>query len=229
MSKILKINEFASNGQKEWVAIEVTTKDHFGKTTSSQRVVTVETYNTLRNSEYTRGGMEIVSVRALSQPTANKEYAESYLDKKEKHVISGNIDKNGCDYLVSVISVGPLTSNGKTKFDWNIWEAGEQAKKNGGDTCFYVSDYGIILWGAKGSFKIGDTVMLIDNDTRRKVNAGTGKIKYIFNANSKEEFISDVRSTDSQYKGKITYSFGRRTDGVQWNNFRTVYSIKGIE
>ena len=230
MTKILKINEFVNtNQQKDWVAIQITTRDHFGKNVTSQRVVTYETYKDLTMKDYTKGGMEILSVTKLCEPTSNREFAETFLDKPERKVRKTEVDKGDSDYLVSVISMGTLSSGGKTKFGWNIWEEGEKYKANGSESFIYVLKNGILLWGSKDTLQIGDKVTIIDNDTRRKVQCGTSVVEYIWNASSKDEFINDVRNSDSWYVKPRKYSFGRMTDGVKWEAFRVIYSIKGVE
>lgn len=228
MAKVLTINEFADQ-QKTWVAIQITTKDHFGKTVTSQRVVTYDTYNDLRMKDYTKGGMKILSVSKLCEPTSNREFAETYLDKPERKARKTEVSKGDSDYLVSVISMGTLSPGGKTKFGWNLWEEGEKHKANGSESFIYVLGHGLLLWGAKDSLNIGDKVTLIDNDTRKKVQYGTGTVEYIWNASSKEDFIKDVRNSNSWYVKPRKYSFGKMTDGVKWEAFRTIYSIKGVE
>lgn len=228
MKKVLKFDEFINENNQSWIAIQVTTKDHFGKTVTSQRVVTYETYKNLTMSDYTKGGMRILSVTKLSEPMPNRERAESYLDKPERKIRKTEVDKGDSDYLVSVISLGTLSSGGKTKFGWNLWETGEENKEKGSETFIYVVN-GLLLWGAKDSLKIGDRVTLIDNDTRKKVQYGTGTVEYIWNASSKEDFINDVRNSNSRYVKPRKYSFGKMTDGVKWDAFRTIFSIKGVE
>lgn len=229
MKKILEFDEFINENNRSWVAVQVTTRDHFGKTVTSQRVVTYETYKNLTMSDYTKGGMEILSVTKLSEPMPNRESAEYLLNKPDRKVRKTEINKGDSDYLVSVISMGTLSSGGKTKFGWSIWEEGEKTKKLGGETFIYVLNNGILLWGRKDSLKIEDRVTLIDNDTRKKIQLGTGTVKYVWNASSKEDFINDVRNSNSRYVKPRKYSFGKVTDGVDWNAFRTIYSIKGIE
>ena len=226
---ILKFDEFINENSQSWIAIQITTKDHFGKTVSSQRIVTYETYKNLTMSDYTKGGMKILSVTKLSEPMPNREKAESYLYKPEKNVRKTEVDKGDSDYLVSVISLGTLSSGGKTKFGWNLWEVGKEKKEKGSETFIYVLGSEMLLWGSKDSLKIGDKVTLIDNDTRKKVQYSTGTVRYVWNASSKEDFINDVRNSNSRYVKPRKYSFGKMTDGVKWDAFRTIYSIKNIE
>ena len=170
-----------------------------------------------------------MSINKLCEPTRNREFAESCLDQPERKVRKTPIDKGDSDYLVSVISLGTISSGGKTKFGWNIWEEGEHQSKLGEDPYIFVLDTRLLLWGAENSLRIGDKVTLIDNDTRKKVQWGTGTVEYIWNAASKDNFVNQVRNSNSWYSKPRTRSFGRITDGVKWDQFRTIFSIKGVE
>ena len=228
MTKIFSVNELAS-AQTEWVAVQITVKDYYGKNVTSQRVVKYETYQDLLRKGYTKGHQEIVSVNKLCEPTRNREFAESCLDRPERKVRKTPIDRGDSDYLVSVISLGTISSGGKTKFGWNIWEEGEHQSKLGEDPYIFVLNTSLLLWGAKDSLQIGDKVTLIDNDTRKKVQWGTGTVEYVWNAASKDNFVNQVRNSNSWYSKPRSYSFGRMTDGVKWDAFRTMFSIKGVE
>lgn len=228
MTKIFSVNELASS-QTAWVAVKIMVKDYFGKHVTSQRVIKYETYQDLLSKGYTKGMQQIVSITKLCEPTASREFAESCLDKPERKVRKTPIDKGDSDYLVSVISMGKLSSGGKTQFGWNIWEEGERQNELGEPPYIFVLGTSLLLWGAENSLQIGDKVTLIDNDTRKKVQWGTGTVEYIWNAASKDNFVNQVRNSNSRYSKPRSYSFGRMTDGVKWDAFRTIFSIKGVE
>ena len=129
------INE-ASNKVDQWVAIEVTTAaDHYhSKDTTSQRVVSVDTYNELKQGR-TKGYMTVKHVEALGPVCKTKEQAMEFLDTVQKKVRTSKINKGDADYIVWCISSGGMNPSGNTKWDWNFWEEWK-------DNEIYMSDYG---------------------------------------------------------------------------------------
>lgn len=220
------ITEFIheSNTEKLWVPIEIVTADHFNpdKHITSQRVVTVDTYNELKQNGRTKGHAEIISLSKLSSPTKDKDMAMSYLDTKEKKVRKSKLKKGDADYIVYAMNIGSLTSSGKTKYDWNFWETNEE---NPGEL---YTDYGYsFLWGAKGSLKEGDKVVCVDNDTNKKLTGAIKVVNHVLPA-SKEEFVKAYREKFPKLCKRPTVAFGQQRDGLPWPRMMALYSIKGV-
>ena len=182
------INEYIleKKENQEWIAIEVTTAadSYHSKDSTSQRVVSVDTYQEMKEKGHTKGYMIIKSIEKLSPVCKSKEDAMSYLDIPEKKVKKGKINKGDADYIVWCISSGAMNPSGKTKWDWNFWEEWK-------DNEIYISDYGrSFLIGAPGSLKVGDEVFCVDNDTQKKLTGAPKKIAAVCKCN-----IEDFRET----------------------------------
>lgn len=211
---------FADN---KWVAIEITTANnsYTSKETTSQRVVTLDTYNELRSKGYTKGYLEIRSLDKLSPVCSSKEAAMGYLDAKEKKMRKTKINKGNADYIVWCISSGSMNPSGKTKWDWNFWEEWK-------DSEIYISDYGrSFLMGRPGSLKVGDKVCCVDNDTQKKLPGAPNKIAAVCKCNI-EDFRKTFRKNWPSICKNPSTSFGRESDGLPWGRMGQFYSIKGI-
>ena len=115
------LNEAA---EKEWVAISVTTAaDHYhDKDSTSQRVVSYDTYQEMKEKGHTKGYMTIKHIEKLSPVCKSKDEAMSYIDVPEKKARKSKINKGDADYIVWCISSGSMNPAGKTKWDWNLWD-----------------------------------------------------------------------------------------------------------
>lgn len=225
------INEQKNDTQ--WVAIEITTADHFNgkKTHTSQRVVSYDTYQDLIYKGYTKGSAKIINIDILGSPSRNKEIAMSYIDAPKRTKRKSEINKGNADYIVYVISCGKFTPSGNTKFDWNIWD--NIAKTNGAE--IYTNKYGnSFLYGAPGSLKVGDTLCCVDNDTLKKISIGSipCAVEHIFNVKSKDDFVEQYRKAFPDHCTRPSIQFGKKSDGLPWSNgkyrFGQIYSIKGV-
>ena len=216
------INE-AKTKNDEWVAIEVTTAaDSFhSKDTTSQRVVSYDTYQEMKEKGHTKGYMTIKYIDKLSPVCKTKEQAMEYIDVPEKKARTSKIDKGDADYVVWCISSGSMNPTGNTKWDWNFWEEWK-------DSEIYMSDYGrSFLIGAPGSLKVGDTVFCVDNDTQKKLPGAPKKIAAVCKCN-----INDFRETFRKEWPSLckrpSRAFGKVSDGLPWGKMGQFYSIKGI-
>lgn len=72
---------------------------------------------------------------------------------------------SNADYVVYAINVGIIKKDGKTKFGWNLFDNAH--KDNPG--YLYSDLHNGILYSANDSFKVGDNIVVLDNDTRRKL------------------------------------------------------------
>ena len=212
-----------------WVAIEITTYNHrygYGerKNSTSKRVVSEDTYYQLKNERQTSSGLEIVDLNVLAGPTRDKDEAMAAIES-EKRVRTTPIKKGDADYIVYMMNIGKFTPTGKTKYDWNLWEEG----KDGNMEIYTNMGGSIFLWGAKGSLKIGDKIVCVDNDTQQKLIPNFNEVKVIVPADSRESFTEAYRNAFPRFCKKPTYAFGKHTDGLPGaSHFRQIYSIKGI-
>ena len=215
----------ASNDNK-WIAISVTTKGNFydEKEKTSQRVVTVDTYNELKNSGHTKGYMTVSHVETLGPVCKTKEQAMEFLDIPERKVKKGKINKGDADYIVWCISSGSMNPSGKTKWDWNFWEEwkdGEIYMGRGGAGIAFLA-------GAPGSLKVGDKVYCVDNDTQKKLTGTPNKIDAISKCNL-EDFRKVFRETYPKWCKSPKRAFGKVSDGLPWTkDMGQIYSIKGV-
>ena len=219
------ISEFILEATKkvdQWVAIEVTTAadNYHSKDTTSQRVVSVDTYNELKQGR-TKGYMTVKHVETLGPVCKTKEQAMEFLDTVQKKVKKGKINKGDADYIVWCISSGGMNPSGNTKWDWNFWEEWK-------DNEIYISNYGrSFLTGAPGSLKVGDTVFCVDNDTQKKLPGAPNKIAAVCKCNI-EDFRETFRKEWPSICKKPVRAFGKVSDGLPWNRMGQIYSIKGI-
>ena len=219
------IKEFISEAVKkvdQWVAVAVTTAaDHYhDKETTTQRVVSVDTYNELKQGR-TKGYMTVSHVEALGPVCKSKEQAMEFLDSVQKKVKKGKINKGDADYIVWCISSGGMNAAGKTKWDWNFWEEWKDAE-------IYMSPYGrSFLMGAPGSLKVGDTVFCVDNDTQKKLSGAPDKIAAVCKCNL-ESFRETFRKEWPSICKRPARAFGKVSDGLPWQKMGQFYSIKGV-
>ena len=216
------INEAVEN--KKWVAIEVTTAaDHYhSKDSTSQRVVSYDTYLDMKEKGHTKGYMTIKYIDKLSPICSTKEQAMEYIDVQKKKARTSKINKGDADYIVWCISSGSMNPSGNTKWDWNFWEEWK-------DNEIYMSDYGrSFLIGASGSLKVGDKVFCVDNDTQKKLSGAPKKIEAVCKCNI-EDFREVYRKTYPSRCKKPSFQFGRKSDGLPWQRrMGQFYSIKGV-
>ena len=216
------INE-ASNKADKWVAIEVTTAaDYYhSKDTTSQRVVSYDTYLDMKETRRTKGHMDIKYIEAIGPVCKSKEQAMEFLDTVQKKVRTSKINKGDADYIVWCISSGGMNAAGNTKWDWNFW-------KEWKDSEIYMSDYGrSFLMGSPGSLKVGDKVFCVDNDTQKKLTGAPKKIAAVCKCNI-EDFRETFRKEWPSICKKPTRAFGKVSDGLPWNRMGQFYSIKGV-
>ena len=208
---------------EEWVAISVTTAaDHYhSKDSTTQRVVSYDTYQEMKEKGHTKGYMTIKSIEKLGPVCKTKEQAMEYLDIPEKKAKKGKINKGDADYIVWCISSGGMNPSGKTKWDWNFWEEWK-------DNEIYMSDYGrSFLMGAPGSLKVGDKVFCVDNDTQKKLAGAPNKIAAVCKCNI-DDFRETFRKEWPSICKRPTRAFGKISDGLPWNRMGQFYSIKGV-
>ena len=61
-----------------------------------------------------------------------------------------------------VLPIGVINiPTGKTQYDWSVYESDE--------TSLYLCSGSFLLYGAKGTLKVGDELTLRNNDTQRKL------------------------------------------------------------
>lgn len=219
--------------QQQWVAIEVTTEADFyhSKETRSQRVVTYDTYLDLKSGNNKRGYMKVKYVDLLGPVCKTKQRAMEFLTPKNSKPRKSKIDKGDADYIVWAIPMGKLTPKGDTSFGWNIWEQGQENKKNGSISEIYVAKYGgsfCFMWGSEGTLKEMDDIYVVDNDSQRKLSGAPGRVDAVLPASSKEEFVQAFRDEFKEYCSRPHRAFGRIVDGLPWQKFGQIYSIKGV-
>lgn len=225
-----QINEYIleKNEDQKWVAIEVTTAaDHYhSKDSTSQRVVTVDTYNELKSKGRTKGYATIKYIEAISPVCSTKERAMEFIDAPQKKMKKGKINKGDADYIVWCISSGTMNQAGKTKWEsfdnfWETWKDGEIYMGRGGAGKSFLA-------GAKGSLKVGDKVFCVDNDTQKKLSGAPSKIDAVCNCNL-EDFRKVFRETYPEICKSPKRAFGKVSDGLPWTNrMGQIYSIKGV-
>lgn len=211
--------------EKKWVAIEITTKGdsvHGYKDSTSQRVVSYDTYQEMKEKGHTKGYMQIKYLDTISPVCRSKEDAMNYIDIPQRKAKKGKINKGDADYIVWCISSGSMSPSGKTKWDWNIWEEWK-------DSEIYIGDYGrSFLIGAPGSLKVGDKLYCVDNDTQKKLPGAPRKVDAISKCNI-DDFREVYRKTYPDCCKKPSYQFGKQSDGLPWQRrMGQFYSIKGV-
>ena len=145
-----------------------------------------------------------------------------FLDNK-KTVKKTPIDKKGADYIVYCITSGKLNPSGNTSFDFNLWELGKE-----NENLYIFGDKYSILFGAKDSLKVGDTVYCVDNDSLRKLSGMVlNKISFVCRA-TYEDFVKTYRETFPSLCKAPKFAFGKKIDGLPWNRMGQMYSIKGV-
>lgn len=148
-----------------------------------------------------------------------------------EYINEGTINKGNADYIVSCVSLGKMNPEGKTIYDWNVWDEWKNA-----DMEIYmikfVQSYGspkAVLFGAKGSLKEGDIIYSIDNDTKRKLDKPSGLVDYVCEC-TYDDFVKEYRKKYPMNckKPKTT---GKASDGLPWTgplSFGQMYSIKSV-
>lgn len=221
------INEYIlekAGDSGKWVAIEITTAaDYYhSKDTTSQRVVSYDTYLDMKEKGRTKGYMTIKYLDMLSPVCRSKDDAMTYIDVPEKKARKSKINKGNADYIVWCISSGSMNPSGNTKWDWNFWEEWK-------DSEIYMGDHGrSFLMGAPGSLKVGDTLFCVDNDSQKKLPGAPDKVEAICKCNL-EDFRKVYRETYPDCCKKPSRQFGKDSDGLPWQRrMGQFYSIKGI-
>lgn len=114
-----------------------------------------------------------------------------------------------------VISVGVVNmTTGKTMYDWSIYE-------NSGLHAFLTST-GSLLFGVKETFNLNDEVLLIGNDSLRKLNTCT-----IIDSSSciKEELLVMLRKHNYDYYPIRAFASRAKNN----RKLRISYSVKGTD
>ncbi len=215
----------------KWVAIEVTTSpDHYhSKPITTQRVVTVDTYNELKSKGYTKGHMSIENISTLGPVCRSKQAAMDFLDPPKKTARKSNINKGDADYVVWAMAIGKLSPNGKTSYDWNIWDESAKNEKAGHSSVIYADEWGHkFLWGSAGSLNPGDKIFVIDNDSQKKLPGAPKNVKVALPCSSKEEFADAYRAAFPNRCKSPKRAFGKIIDGIPWGDMNQIYSIKGV-
>lgn len=219
-SVISCINE-KLNAQK-WVAISITTRSNdgwdYGKETTSERVVSYETYQNLKQGK-TKGYREVVSVETLGPVCSTKVEAMEFLSAKQQNKRKSEIDKGDADYIVYCISSGKFNPSGKTSFDFSIWDENREL--------YYDSRNRSILFGAPGSLKEGDEIYCVDNDTNKKLSGAPKRVDMVCKADL-DEFRKKFREKYPNLCKSPKYAFGKVSDGLPWSRMGQMYSVKGI-
>lgn len=98
---------------------------------------------------------------------------------------------------VFVLSIGVININtGKTQYDWSIYDDKPEI------TNLYHCKEGFLIRGAKGSLEIGDSVIMRNNDTRRKLGCATiDKVLPV----TREELIDGLYELGYDYKPKRAF------------------------
>ena len=217
-------NFIVEAAEKKWVAIDITTAadSYHSKDSTSQRVVSYDTYQEMKEKGRTKGYMTIKHIEMISPVCNSKEAAMEFIAVPEKKARKSKINKGNADYIVWCISSGSMNPSGKTKWDWNLWDEQKDAE-------IYMGDYGrSFLFGAPGSLKVGDTLFCIDNDTQKKLAGAPKKIEAVCKCNL-EDFRKVYRETYPDCCKSPKRAFGKVSDGLPWTNrMGQFYSIKGV-
>ncbi len=215
----------SSKSNTKWVAIEIVTKDnsYASKEITNQRVVTLDTYQNLKQGR-TKGYRTVVSVYTLGPVCSSRDAAMAYLDPPNKSKRKTKINPKGANYVAWCISSGKMNPSGKTYWDWNFWDEWK-------DNEIYMGRGGAgisFLCGSPGSFKVGDTVLCIDNNSEKKLAGAPEKIDAISKCNI-DDFRQVFRDTWPSLCKPPKRAFGKVSDGLPWTNrMGQIYSIKGI-
>ena len=218
------INEKKEN--QEWIAISVTTAAdiYHSKDSTTQRVVSYDTYREMKEKGHTKGYMTIKSIEELGPVCKSKEAAMEFIDVPQKKMKKGKINKGDADYIVWCISSGSMNPSGKTKWDWNFWEEWK-------DNEIYMGRGGAgiaFLCGAPGSLKVGDKVFCVDNDTQKKLSGTPSEIKAVCKCNI-DDFRKVFKETYPNFCKPAKRAFGKVSDGLPWTrDMGQIYSIKGV-
>jgi len=207
----------------KWVAIEIETEDYWGKKIFNQRVVTTDTYAELKMNNRTRGGAKINYVNAVSPSCSSQSEAMGYIDTSHRYKRKSQINPKGADYVVWCIPSGKMNAAGKTYWDWNFWDVWKNAE-------IYMGYAGMgwsFLIGSPGSFKVGDTVFCVDNDTEKKLPGTITKISAISKCDI-DDFRSVFRKEYASSCKRPRRMFGKDLDGLPWQKMSQIYSIKGV-
>ena len=235
-SLLERINE--ATEKTMWVAVEVVTPaDYYhDKPRRSQRVVTLETFNDLKEGRKKRTKAQGTNrwgekydymdnppeVTELGR-SYDREEAESFLDKSNKTKRKSKIDKGNAKYIVYAISMGKMNPTGKTQFGWSVFD--DEYKDNE----IYMLGNNYFLWGAAGSLKKGDTICLVDNDSEKKLPIYGGREVSAISKSTYDDFVKVYRGEFPNSCKRPSYQFGKKSDGLPWTNtIRGIYSIKGI-
>lgn len=230
MDSLLRyINE--AGASTKWAAIRITTSadSYHNKDNTSERVVTWDTYAEMKSKGSTKGGYMTIKSLELLGTGNSREAAEEYLTPKDIKKRKSKIKTDGYDLICWAITCGKMQQNGKTKFGWSLWDSAENddqyifVTSTGPE--FYLSR-GSFIFAAKDTFKQGDKVLGVDNDTEKKLSGFTDTIVDYCHCDI-ESFREMIRRIDPRDCKRPQKAFGKVSDGLPWNRFGQVYSCKG--
>ena len=216
------INTYLNEATTEkWVAIEDTTEaNEFYKEKTTYRVVTYSTYLDLKNGK-SRGGWMRHHIEKLGVANT-RDGALEYLPSSNKTARKSDINKGSAQFIVYAIGMGTMNPQGKTSFGWSVWD---EWKNEDMEIYFSARSF---LFGTAGSLKVGDTLCVVDNDSRKKLPGATSRVEAVCKC-TKEDFVDAYRSAFPSSCKRPSYSFGRHLDGLPWTRMGQMSSIKGIE
>jgi len=117
-------------------------------------------------------------------------------------------------FTAAVLSIGIINIlTGKTQYDWSIYQ-------NDRSTVSLTND-STLLYSSPGTFEIGDSVLLRNNDTNRKVG-GPVEIVAIMNCD-KESVLSTLKEHGYDYYPLRPFQKRKLN-----RKLKTSYSIKGV-
>ena len=207
---------------KEFVAVvDHATNDMTHKTSTSEKVMSYSNY--MQHREGVKQYTGVTHEFDLLGFSSTREGAEGYLEpKQQKQHVKSKINTHDADYLVYGISCGSFNlTSGKTKFDWSIYD--------NGDGYVFFTDKNIILYGTKDTFKTGDTIWAVDNDTQRAISrAFEGKATIIGSVPATKEDITKL-AIETNNVVRTSGGFGRGA-GYKWRSrMSLLVSVKGVE
>lgn len=220
MKNLTEILKESLINESVFVAIEdIAEPDYYhDKRRTSYRVVSLDTFQKLVNGEKRSYGEH--EYHEIGRANSREE-AEGFLPQKKTSTRKSSIDKEGADYIVYTIPLGKVSpTTGKTKFDWSIFDEDHK------DSELYLisrsgkANWCSALWGSNNSLKVGDKVVIVDNDSQRKTGGVAGGVQIVFDS---------CKSTQSDFD-KIAHKYDsfRGRGNKKWDALGTWYSIKGV-
>lgn len=223
MKNLIEIIKESIINESVFVAIEdIAEPDHYHpKKRTSYRVVTLDTFKKLVDPDSdNRRSYGEHHYYELGRGSSREE-AESFLPSSEKKPRKSSINKEGADYIVYTIPLGKVSpTTGKTKFDWSVFDEDHKDSE-----LYLISHSGkanwcSVLWGSKDSLKVGDKVVIVDNDSQRKTSGVASGVQIVFDSctSTQSDFDKIARKYDS-FRGR---------GNKKWDSLGTWYSIKGV-